>query len=469
MKNIILIISITLNLTAYSQNEKVEIQEYKYIVDSIYSTSIEDFRTIKVFLPEDYSENQKYPIIYTLDGEWMFEPTVLESKILMDFDVIPKSIIVGVFHKNRNEDLGINWKTGDFEKNSLKFYDFLTQELIPKINATYPSSGYNALIGHSNSATFCAKVLTQKEQSFKGFIALSQNLFGNQLQEYIELTKLKFNHLIFYFVASGKRDATPRLKVGMKLDSLFNADQNHNIRNQHLLYDADHSGIVGKGLNDGISHIFSEYRHFNDWNEKLIDSLISKNISSLTFINEYSKKMMNIYGIDFKVNQDDLFLMLAMTQNDSDIKDVQDFEIEKFGKSKEFYATYAQNYEYSMSYDKALEYWSIHLEKYYEENTSFFYYRRPIDLLYKKMKQPEKAIEFAEKWKEKAPKFAPYFNLKIAKIALESNKKRKRGLKAIQEYINDYQKGLKINLEEAKEIEQKLNRKNLLQSPKNLH
>ena len=116
MKNIISIFLLAFSLTIYSQNEKVEIQEYKYIVDSIYSTNIEDYRTVKVYLPTDYSEKQKYPIIFTLDGEWMFEPTVSESKILMDFDVIPKSIIVGVFHKNRNEDLGINWKTGEFEK-----------------------------------------------------------------------------------------------------------------------------------------------------------------------------------------------------------------------------------------------------------------------------------------------------------------------------------------------------------------
>ena len=74
------------------------------------------------------------------------------------------------------------------------------------------------------------------------------------------------------------------------------------------------------------------------------------------------------------------------------------------------------------------------------------------------MNQPKKAIEFAEKWKEKAPKFSPYFNLKIANIALESNTKRKLGLKAIQEYIKNYEEGLYINLERAKEIEQKLNR-----------
>ncbi|QRM89274.1 hypothetical protein FG167_08520 [Lacinutrix sp. WUR7] len=456
MKKILLFTFFIINSTLYSQDKKIEIQEYKYVIDSIYSTNLKDYRTIKVFLPKDYSEKQKYPIIYTLDGKWMFEPTVSESKILMDFDVIPKSIIIGVFHKNRNEDLGINWNTGEFDKSSLNFYNFLNQELIPKINSTYSSSGFNTLVGHSNSATFCAKVLTQKEQPFNGFVALSQNLFGNQLQEYIEFTKKTFNNLVFYFVASGKRDATPRIESGMKLDSLFKINQNVNIKTQHSIYDADHSGIAGRGLNNGISHIFSEYKHYNDWNDKLIDSLLAKNISSVNFINEHSKKMKSIYGINFKVNQDDLSLMQAMTQNDNDIKSVQDYEIENFGKTKDFYATYAQFYEYSKSYDKALEYWSINLEKYYKENTSFFYYRRPIDLLNKKMKYPKKAIKFAEKWKEKAPEYSQNFNLKIAEITLESNLKKKVGLKAIREYLKNYNKESDTDLEKAKELEKKL-------------
>jgi len=456
MKNHILFLFLIINSSIIAQEKKTEIQECKFSVDSIYSKNIQDFRTIKIFLPKEYSKNEKYPVIYSLDAEWMFEPTVAESKILMDFDVIPKSIVVGIFHKNRNDDLGIDWNTGKFNKSSLKFYNFLTQELVAKINSRYSTSGFNVLIGHSNSATFCEKVLTQKQQPFNGFVALSQNLFGNQLQEYYEFTNQTHSKPIFYFVASGKRDATPRLESGMKLDSLFNINQNSNIRPRHILYDADHNGIVAKGLNNGISHIFSEYKHYNDWDDKLIDSLLAKNVSSLDFINLYSEKMKKIYGIDFKVNQNDLSLMQAMTKNDADIEAVKNYEIEHFGKSDNFYATYAQFYEYAKSYDKALEYWNINLEKCYQNNTSFFYYRRPIELLYKKMNQPKKAIEFAEKWEEKAPKFSPYFNLKIAEIALESNIRKKTGLKAIRKYIENYTENLATDLEKAREIEQKL-------------
>ncbi len=456
MKKILLLLFLAFNLSLYSQDKKFEIQEYKYIIDSIYSTNIGDYRTVKIFLPKDYSKDQKYPVIYSLDGGWMFEPTVYESKILMDFDVIPESIIIGIFHENRNKDLGINWNTGEFENSSLNFYNFLNQELIPKINSTYSVSGFNTLVGHSNSATFSAKVLTQKEQPFDGFVALSPNLFGNQLQEYIEFTNKTFDDLIFYFVASGKRDATPRLESGLKLDSLFQINQNSSIKTQHLLYDADHNGIVGKGLNNGISHIFSEYKHYNDWDDKLIDSLMSKNISSLDFMNQHAENMKRIYGIDFKVNKDDLSLMQSMTLNDSDIQEIQDFEIKHFGKSKDFYATYAQFYEYVKSYEKAFEYWSTNLENNYQDNTSFFYYRRPINLLNEKMNQPKRAIEFAEKWKAKAPGFSPYFNLEIVNIAIDGNIKKKSGLKAIREYIENYNGELSTDLEMARELENKL-------------
>lgn len=456
MKNILLIIFLTINLSIYSQTEKMEVQEYKYLIDSIYSTNIQDYRTIKIFLPENYSEKQKYPVIYTLDGEWMFEPTVAESKILMDFDVIPKSIVIGVFHKNRNEDLGINWNTGEFEKSSLNFYNFLNQELIPEINSSYSSSGFNTLIGHSNSATFCAKVLTEKEQPFNGFVALSQHLFGNQLQEYIEFTQRTFNNFIFYFVASGKRDATPRIDSGMQLDSIFKVNKNIKIRTQHSLYNADHNGIVGKGLNNGISHIFSEYIHYNDWDDKLIDSLLLKNIKPLDFISQHSKNMKHIYGVDFRPNSNDISLMQTLTQNNADIEAVKNYEIAHIGKSNDFYAGYAQFYEYIKSYEKALEYWEIHLEESYRKDVNLFYFRRPLELLNTKMNQPKRAIEFAEKWKEKAPKYSSFLNLKIAEIALGNNIKKKTGLKAIREYIKNYNDKLKTSLVKARELEQKL-------------
>ena len=164
----------------------------------------------------------------------------------------------------------------------------------------------------------------------------------------------------------------------------------------------------------------------------------------------------SIYGVDFNVNQDDLSLMSALTKSTSDVEELEKFELEHFGESSEFYAMYAQNYEYIEDFEKALEYWNTHLNKNSETISAFFYYRRPIELLNKKMKQPKKAIEFGIKWKKRAPKFSPFFNYYIATIALENNIKKNTGLKAIQEFIKSYNEELGIDLEKAKNLERKL-------------
>ena len=246
------------------------------------------------------------------------------------------------------------------------------------------------------------------------------------------------------------------MESGLKLDSLFKINKNSNIKSKHILYDADHDGIVAKGLNNGISHIFSEYKHYNDWDEKRIDSLLAKNISSLDFINQHYERMKEIYGVDFKVNYNDISLMQVIARNDTDIESVMNYEIEHIGKSNDFYSGYAQEFEFLKSYEKALEYWEINLKENNKKIKNFFYYRRPIELISIKMGQPKRAIEFAEKWKAKAPRFSSNFNLQIAKIALENNIKTKTGLECIREYIENYKEGLSTDLETAKEIEQKL-------------
>lgn len=445
-------------LSSKAQNaDYLSHDKQQFIVDTITSNNFNGQRQIKIYLPKDYSKEDTYPVIYVLDAEWMFLPTVNETKLLSEFSVIPKSIVVGVFHEDRNKDLAIDWNTGQLDPTGLSFFKLLTNSIIPKIDAEYTTSGFNVLVGHSNSATYCHKILTQKNQPFSGFIALSQNLFGNQLQEFINFSTQNQERTKFYFVASGKRDATPRVVFGKKLDSLFSIHKNNTLKVKHTMYDADHMGIAARGINDGMAFIFSEFIHQNDWNDKLIDSLLAQNIDAIDYFNSYSEKMKTIYGINFKPNQDDLSFMQAMTRTDEEIKAVQEFEIKHFGKPEYFYAVYAQYYERIKSYDKALEYWNTHLEKYYQTFSSFFYFKRTIQLLSKKLNQPEKAIKFIEKWKPKAPRFKQDFNLKIAQIAVETNVEKQAGLKAIREYIEDYvDEKTGITLEKAKEIEQQL-------------
>lgn len=441
-----------LTSSAFAQFGSTESFSYPYHTDSLQGKEDAGFRRFSIALPSNYEENGNYPVIYALDGEWMFEPTLAEVRMLTEFEVIPPSIVVGVYQHQRNNDLGLNWETGEFTDQSRVFYQFLVNDLRGYIDSAFATSGFNVLVGHSNSASFAAKVLTDGASNFRGVVALSQNLFGDQLKEYQNFLETDQNKSFYYYVASGYRDATPRLKSGLQLDSLFKLNENESVNNLHEVYNADHSGIAAVGLGNGIAYMFSDYQHYNDWDSELIAFLHLEEIGPVAFMNSHIEKMKEYYGIDFLINQDDLSLMQAMTRNDEEIEAVMKYELDHLGKWVEFYAVYAQFYEYAGSYEKALAYWNYNLEYRQGESFGFFYYRRPIQLLYYKMKDPERAIAWAIQNRDSSDRLTPYFNYWIARIASEAKVNEEEGLAAIESYITSYDGDKPIDLEKAKEI-----------------
>ncbi len=106
MRYTLQIIFLIFSFYGFSQQiKKPEELKYAIINDSFYSTNLQDDRAIKIYLPEGYDVNEKYPVIYVLDADWIFMPTMAETTILSEFDVIPKSIVVGVLSQIKSTTL----------------------------------------------------------------------------------------------------------------------------------------------------------------------------------------------------------------------------------------------------------------------------------------------------------------------------------------------------------------------------
>lgn len=58
----------------YAQNTEFEHIDIKVIADSVYSNYLKDFRVINIDLPDDYSNDEKFPVVYILDADWLFKP-----------------------------------------------------------------------------------------------------------------------------------------------------------------------------------------------------------------------------------------------------------------------------------------------------------------------------------------------------------------------------------------------------------
>src|SRR5690606_9823481 len=144
----------------------------------IQSVKLDEERRITIGLPESYEANttKKYPVLYLLDGDYLFDPFSGAVKYGNYWDDIPEMIIIGI-HQNKNEerydDTTIDQNTGlPFEKGA-QFFEFIGAELIPYVEKKFRTSSFRIIAGHDTTASFINFFLYKEKPLFKGYIALS--------------------------------------------------------------------------------------------------------------------------------------------------------------------------------------------------------------------------------------------------------------------------------------------------------
>ena len=147
----------------YAQTDQVIIGT----VDTIESTILNEQRRLLIHVPEGSDENvftkKTYPVLYLLDGGGHFNSTVGMLHQLSKINgntICPEMIVVGILNTNRTRDL-TPYKTTPAETPMLppqmaaqtgggdNFMAFVEKELIPHIEAKYPTEPYKVFVGHS--------------------------------------------------------------------------------------------------------------------------------------------------------------------------------------------------------------------------------------------------------------------------------------------------------------------------------
>jgi predicted alpha/beta superfamily hydrolase len=154
---------------------------FKGRLDSIQSTILKQKRFIQVFIPPAYKpgSSDKYDVLYVLDGgNWNTGLMTQIQRFVEGEGNMPPTIIVSVMGIDRKVELTPthmeSWKGSG---GGVDFLGFITNELIPYINKTYPSNGDNTLWGHSLSGMFAIYALLNAPTAFKSFIAVDPSLW----------------------------------------------------------------------------------------------------------------------------------------------------------------------------------------------------------------------------------------------------------------------------------------------------
>lgn len=167
----------------------------------LHSKVLNENRSYWVHLPDSYNQvgNEKYPVIYLLDGENNFHSLVGIQKSLTRgmYNYMPECIIVGVLNVDRNRDFTPTnsfverdgKKTMTTSGGAKSFLSFLTDELRVEVDSKYRTSGYNILIGHSLGGLFAINTLLHHTDSFNAYISLDPSLWWDNQKLYNEASE----------------------------------------------------------------------------------------------------------------------------------------------------------------------------------------------------------------------------------------------------------------------------------------
>lgn len=158
--------------------------------DSIASKILGEQRKIWVHVPD--GANQKYPVVYVLDGDGHFSSVVgmIQQLSTGGNTMCPKMIVVGIPNTDRTRDLtpthidadppmmdSASSKTSGGGEN---FIAFIEKELMPYIEAKYPTAPYKMLIGHSFGGLAVMQTFTHHNHLFNSYICIDPSMWWDK-------------------------------------------------------------------------------------------------------------------------------------------------------------------------------------------------------------------------------------------------------------------------------------------------
>ncbi|MBK7911753.1 MAG: alpha/beta hydrolase [Bacteroidetes bacterium] len=159
------------------------------ITDIIRSTVMNEERTLNIYLPPGYNEQDsvRYPVIYLLDGS--VDEDFIHMAGLVYFlgfpwlNLCPPSIVVGIANVDRKRDYTFPTTVEKDKKDfpttggSAAFIRYLGEEVIPYIRSRYKTNNTSTLIGQSFGGLLATEVLFTHPDWFSKYLIVSPSLW----------------------------------------------------------------------------------------------------------------------------------------------------------------------------------------------------------------------------------------------------------------------------------------------------
>ncbi|MCB0443440.1 MAG: alpha/beta hydrolase, partial [Flavobacterium sp.] len=234
-------------------------------------------RDIYLSLPPSYDrdENQKFPLLLVLDGEYLFDPFQGALKFGNYWDDLPEVILVGISQNKEEEryaDSEFDEESGLPIETGANFFDFIGTELMPYLQKTYRIAPFKIIAGHDTTAGFLNFFLYKENPIFDAYISLSPELaldMENRIPERLNAIAKP----IYYYQSTSDGDLK---KIQTRIKALD--EKTKTIQKETLNYKFDeflgasHYSLVLHSIPNALYQFFAVYQHIttNEFNEKIV-------------------------------------------------------------------------------------------------------------------------------------------------------------------------------------------------------
>lgn len=163
--------------------------------EAIPSKILEQKRSVLIHIPASNGGNKikdkgRYPVIYLLDGSDNFNSVVSIIEHMEESSLCPPTIVIGIVQADRLSELttGTDKDFPNAVGSGEKFMSFIENELIPYIDATYPTTTYRTFIGHSVGGLTVVNTLLHNPNLFNSYVSLDGALWWRN-QKVVEEAK----------------------------------------------------------------------------------------------------------------------------------------------------------------------------------------------------------------------------------------------------------------------------------------
>lgn len=259
-------------------------------------------RELKIQLPRNYNENleQFYPLIVTLDGDYLFEVVSGNVDYMSYWDDMPDAIVVGINQESSKEDdLYISDEDYFPIRGGAKFYEFLGAELVPYLLEKYRVGIFKIIVGHGDSANFINFFAFKKDPLFQAYISISPSFspfMEDNLFQLISSNKAS----MYYYLSTSEEDFKDNRKTILNLNTRLKDIKLETISYKFDDFKADnHYSLVANSIPSALNHIFSIYKPIsrNEYKNELLEI----DYSPVKYLENKYRKIKDLFGIEKQI------------------------------------------------------------------------------------------------------------------------------------------------------------------------